>query len=541
MSYPRKLQTLIVEDETDAVQAYKVIFKNLAKSLPVAEPAIARSFAEAKKAIEAERIYHLVIVDLNLPHEARQAAPDGFDLGAQLIELLATREAYPVPAVIVASGKLNLQLATLPIEKKLERDFLYGRKVSKGPDQHAAIEEAVHQVLRYVEVGIHIRESAGAQYGMITPREDYLLRKCVAAQPHVIGLDVRWWGFEPGRSIGPSGPSPNRGPTKVLMGRFLLDGMGVSIPTFFKLEPGGNASSVSRDASILAQKLGHVKVIHREESRQRSLIVTQSVTNQGTPVPLDEYLRGDRVDAHLPKLVDQIAEQLGALGEKSDDEIALSDVLFEYLDRTAIEKVLRAPENRLAVEPTVDPLELFDAIKASVQRRWAAKIECNHGDLNATNVAIDAGAEENPQAYIFDGAGVKPDLDSRDLATLEVTTILFNSVGVDDDFFKDCAQLYATTFVPKELGGRPSTFTRNVCSFVRTIRLTMKSEQQQSMYALMAFDAALRQLSGLGLQPSPNKVRNPQHACMLASWIAGWLARVAPEILEDNRTASEAT
>jgi hypothetical protein len=79
---------------------------------------------------------------------------------------------------------------------------------------------------------------------------------------------------------------------------------------------------------------------------------------------------------------------------------------------------------------------------------------------------------------------------------------------------------------------------------ILAIRSHFQSEQQQAAYALLVFDAAIRQLFGLGVQPSPNKVRNPVHACFLAAWATKWLMNVAPEVfatlnVSEKRAAPE--
>ncbi len=483
---------------------------------------------------------HLVILDLNLPLENRKEAADGFALGEQLLELLARREAYPVPVVLVVSGKLSQPHSIRGIKDRLARDFLYGELVNKGsPDAPKEIEIAIRRVLQYVDAGIHIRDAGKQWFPTVSPREEDLLRRCIV-RSEMLGVDLRWWNAEPGVSSALGGDSANRGPTKVLMGHFLMDeGLGVSLPTFFKFQPAGDAPTVHRDAAILAQKLGHVKVLQEVQSRQRSLIVTQSVTNRGTPVPLDEYLLGDPsiVAAQIPKLVTQIVEQLRQLGDQNEEEIQVNKVLFEHLDRGAIEKLLRSFDEKTLGDQGADPLALVAELQASHSRQWATRAACIHGDLNASNVAIDAQKATSPQAYIFDAAGMKSDLDYRDLATLEVTTILFNSV-VDDSFFNSCRELYRDKFLPAS-PPCDSAFARNVFSMVAALREHATDEPRRVMYALLVFDAALRQVSGLGLQPSPNKVKNPQHACALATWITAWVRNVASASL--SATASKAS
>jgi hypothetical protein len=324
------------------------------------------------------------------------------------------------------------------------------------------------------------------------------------------------------------------------MGQFLMDdGMGTSIPTFFKFEPAGNAPAVCRDVGILAQKLGHVKVFTTSHARHRSLIVTQSATNRGVPVSLNEYLHrsSTEVAPNISQLVGQVVAQLTQLGGESEDEFLLGSFLWEHLERGAIEKVWNNCDLHRAFEDeTATPLATSDFLKASRSKHWATRRNCVHGDLNATNVAIDATQPESPQAYIFDAAGMRADFEYRDLATLEVTTILFNSVGVDEQAVLACRPFYGQDFLPTTIpdAASGSAFTQNLFGLISTIRSRFQTVHQRKVYALLVFDAALRQLFGLGIQPSPNKVRNPLHACYLAAWAAKWLQSVARDIFTDG-------
>lgn len=542
MSYPRKLHILVVEDDADAIEAYKTSFLLFAKTFPLVEPVYVRSHGDAKKVIDGSDIFHVVLLDLNLPLATRGQPVEGLAPGEQLLEDLAKRDSYPVPVVLIVSGKLNLAQPIGGLQDRLTKDFWYGRLVNKGLEQASEIEAGLTQALKYIDVGIHIRDAGKEWFPTLSPREEDLLRRCVLSQPSSLGVDVRWWSAEPGQSV--SQPSPNRGPTKVLMGHFLLDdGMGTSIPTFFKFEPAGNGPSVCRDIGILAQKLGHVKIFHTSHARQRSLIATQSVTNRGVPISLNDYLHGnpDEVRASIPKLLNQVVEQLSQLGSESEDEVPANGFLWEYLDRGAIEKAWNSCDCRqLIKDGWPSPLAAFDFLKASNSKHWATRRNCTHGDLNATNVAIDASSPDDPQAYIFDAAGMKPDFESRDLATMEITTILFNSVGIDEQIVRACSVFYENEFLPElTLTSSASPFTQNVFTMIAAIRSRFETEPQKTAYALMIFDASLRQLSGLGVQPSPNKVRNPLHACYLAAWVSKWIKTVAPALFPQGETTPE--
>lgn len=544
MSFPRKLHILIIEDDSDTVAGYRTWFeKTASKEFSIVGPVYARSFSDALDRIRSSEVIHVVILDMNLPVEARADPVEGLAPGEQLLEAIAKRDSHPVPVLLVVSGKLNLAQPLSGVQERLTSDFWHGALINKGPEQYKEITEGLRQALRYVDVGIHIRDAGREWFPTISPREEYLLRRCVLAQSSCLGLDLRWWSAENGPSF--SHLTPNAGPTKVLMGHFLLDeGLGTSLPTFFKLEPSGNGPHVCRDASILAHKLGHVKVLYTLHARDRSLIVTQSVTNQGWPISLNEYFRGDPkvVAPSLPRLIDQVVCQLDQLGALEDDEIPVGDFLWKWLDLKAIDKTWNACDTRELREGHFsNPLTIYHALKQSAAKHWSPRRRCTHGDLNATNIAINASDPAEPQAYIFDAAGVRADFECRDLATLEVTSILFNSVDADD-LLPSSEIFYGGEFAPSPDGYcTASPFTRNVLAGIHAIRGRFRDEGTKVAYALLLFNAALQQLSGLGLQSSPNKVRNPVHACHLAAWIARMAQTARPSVLYCRRASPGST
>ena len=527
MSYPRTLHVLIIEDDTDTVEAYRETFTSLATKFPLVT-SYATSHEAAKSHLDRSEIFHAVILDLNLPVTTAGMPSDGLDPGEQLLEDLAKRDAYPVPVVLIVSGKLNLASSIGGLNDRLKNDFWYGRLVNKGFELAPEIEEGLNRALKYVDVGIHIRDAGKQWFPTLAPREEDLLRRCVLSDSSRLGVDVRWWSAEEGPSV--SRPSPSTGPTKVLMGQFLMaDGLGTSIPTFFKFEPVGNAPFVCRDIGILSQKLGHVKVFHTSQSRQRSLLVTQSATNRGVPIPLNEYLMRSpkEVGLKIGALIEQVALQLNQLGNATKAKLPIGDFFWRHLNREAMDRTWNTyPQAGNASEA----LRAYDALSMTTTRIWATKRHCNHGDLNATNIAIDADSPDDPQAYIFDAAGMQVDFELRDLATLEISTILFNANGTDDQLVQACQGMYRDSFLPSDLPHVPpgAALAQNVVSMIAAIRSRCKTIPEQTAYALLVFDAVLRQLSGLGIQPSPNKVRNPLHACALAETVARWLRVVAP-------------
>lgn len=533
MSYPRKLQILVVEDEQDPVDGYRDLFNVLRADFPLVEPVYARCFADAREKIASSSAFHLVILDLNLPIENRQPAADGLAPGEQLLGMLAQRDAYPVPVVLVVTGKLHLaQPASL--QDRLATDFWHGKLVNKGLDYANYVKEGLAKAQAYCDVGIHIRDSGREWFPTLAPREEDLLRRCVLDQTHCLGVDLKWWGAETGPSV--SRPTPTTGPTKVLMGHFILDdGMEPSIPTFFKFEPAGNAAFACRDVGILALKLGHIKVYHTSNSRHHSLIVTQSVTNHGWPVSFNEFLQRDfsAESDPIPTIVNDVIGQLQRLGNCSEDQVPASQFLYDFLSREMIEKTWREGDARnLVTDGALDPLATYDAVKATEYRPWASRRACIHGDLNATNIAIDTTDPNRPEAYIFDAAGMQPDLEYRDLATLEATTILFNSFGFDLQLIQTCRPFYEREFIPSSLAIPDETapLIKNVIRLLTALRARVASEGKQQVYSLLMFNAVMQQMSGLGFQPSPNKIRNPMHACVLAAWVSRSLQHMVPEV-----------
>jgi len=538
VSYPRKLQILVVEDEQPPIDGYQVVFGALRDRFPHADPVYVRSYADARVQIESPRHFHVIILDLNLPIANRDNPEDGLAPGESLLEMLAQRDAYPVPVVLVVSGRLSG--ANLPnLRLRLARDFWHGEFVNKGSTEAEEIRRAFEKAHEYCDVGVHIRSSPDRWYPTLSPREDDLLRRCVLTQTQCLGVDLEWWGAEEGPSL--TRPPAECGPTSVLMGHFLLDGgLGTSIPTFFKFEPAANAPFVCRDTSVLAHKLGHVKLYHADASRTRCLLVTQSVTNRGRPTPLSEFLRGDptRVTPALPGIVGDVVTQLGHLGDATEVRVPLREVLWKYLNRDQVEAAWArtgVTEHLKAGESS--PMYVFDQLAKNTAQIWVRRRACIHGDLNATNVAVDPDHQDRPQAYIFDAAGMNPDLDLRDLATLEVTTLLFNSHGPDQKLLPTCRQFYqdgilpAAIFIPDDA----TPLIRNTVHLIAEIRKRVSASGDGTNYALVVFNAVLMQLFGLTVQPSRNKITHPLHASLLASWAALWLRKLAPDLATSSK------
>jgi hypothetical protein len=390
---------------------------------------------------------------------------------------------------------------------------------NKGVHLLKELETLLARAVAYVDVGVHLRSSTVRWVRPLLPREDDLLRRCALGQPDCIGLDLEWWSCEEGLS---SRLDPRAGgPTRVLMGRFLLDhGHGLSRPTFFKFEPAGNAVYAERDTSLLDQKLRHVKRCWSAQGRTRALLVTQSVT-EGRPVSLDAFLDGDStaVRRAMPGLVANIVEQLELLGSAVADRATVKSLLWRHNDRRVLQQMLdRQPDQGASV------LALFDELQADETDLWVRFRPCAHGDLNATNVAIEPDPV-NPRAYIFDAAGISRAVNVRDLAYLEVTSLLFTS-DVATSPTEACATFYegALEPMPADDSGGPNGRPRNLRTLLQEIRrqvAVMVDDPQ--VYAIVVFDVALMQLGGLGVQPTRNKVTAAGEAIRLAHLTANWV------------------
>jgi hypothetical protein len=527
MSYPSHIQTLIVEDEHGPIENYRHFFQDLAK-LDVAPPVIVSSRDDAANCLSGNSIYHLIIIDLGLPYATREAAKDGVEPGIELLQLAATREKYPIPAALVISGRLGQ--AKLPsLGDYLATKFWYGKMVNKGSGEEEEIQNAMDKVRIYCNVGIHVCDGAGRLCPTVSPREEDLLRRCVLAQTQCIGLDIEWWGTYPGTSVAVD-PTMNL-MTKVLMGRFLLrDGKDSSRPSFFKFEPKESAITSHEAAAIMVHKLGHMKICSSIHSANRSLLVTQQVGGSSNPpISLAEMLTKNAEIAAkaIPQVVSDIADQLASLGAVTDNCFNVSDLLWPCHNLETVRKAWdRHGKGR---EPV--PVRLLEALRISAQQIWVRRQSCTHGDLNATNIALEE-VDGGYRGYIFDAAGMKADTAMRDLAMLEVTSLLHQPSPSCEDLVFKCQSLYndGVTMPAVALSEETSQIVRNTFHLIQEIRRHALSPDNAPGYALMVFDCAMIQLGGLAIQSHQNKITNPESAVKLAELAANWLLAVAPTL-----------
>ena len=529
MSYPRQIRTLVIEDEQTPIENYRALFEQLKQKFDIAPPVVARSYDDGVSNLSGSSIFHLVIVDLGLPRTTHGAADSTVEPGIDLVARCAARDDYPIPAVLVISGRLG-QTNLPSLRESLSRDFWHGEMVNKGFEADDAIEKAIEKVISYSGVGIHIRDGGDVLFPTLTPREDDLLRRCISEEPYCIGADLAWWGTYHGAS----GAVANRsGITKVLWGRFLLsETYESSRPAFFKFEATESAKYSQNDIALMVQKLSHVKRCAAKKGTHRSLIITQQVGDSSArPISLAELLArsSQEVISKLSAIAEKIAAQVASLGSVTEDQFPISRLLWNWHD---LEKI-RAAYVRHAPQASTEPLILLEKLRSLQTLVWVKRRSCTHGDLNATNVAIEVAGDAY-HAYIIDGAGMRADTAGRDFAMLEVTTLLHRSTDANANVAKLCYALYTIDSSdvpsPQDLP-EWSDVERNTFELTREIRKQALQFTDLVNYAILVFDCAMMQLGGLVVQSRGNKIASPKDAVTVAEFTARWLALLGPNIV----------
>lgn len=124
------------------------------------------------------------------------------------------------------------------------------------------------------------------------------------------------------------------------------------------------------------------------------------------------------------------------------------------------------------------------------------------------------------------------DTAGRDLAMLEVTTLLHRECESDVEVLKACSTFYANATdvpnLPNDSGAWTNT-AQNTFRLLCEIRKQALQMNKLQIYALMVFDCAMIQLGGLVVQSRVNKIGNPKEAVFVVDLIAKWLFAIAPE------------
>lgn len=531
MSYPRVLQSLVIEDESQMVETYQDYFRDLQKEdLPVAPPRIAPSLDDAKRELARDGVLHLVILDLRLPVRAGSSPDEASALGLELLSQIEGRERYPVPVLLVVTGDLNRADPLESIRWRLEERFSYGKIVRKGQWLHDDLRKAIDAAWEYCDVGVHVLGGAADTYPLISPREEDLLRRSALAQG-AIGIDLRWWSAEH-RDRGVSTVPPDW--VKVLQGRFILPGdAGMSRPRFFKFESQENGKGSQAGATLLAQKLNHVGVIHAITGPDRHLLVTDKAgPSSDPPLTLTSYLMRPtgETSAHLAKIALDIATQLRQLGDETNENLPVPRLFWEHLDAERLSRTCKA-QNRLGEGPT----DLFRLLGQSQERRWC-KVRTRHGDLHLGNVSLDldAGAV---RAFLIDPGSMKRGPVGRDFATLEVSLLLHQRYGAGESLVIACADLYdgSPPAPDRQTPSARSALHENTRLLLRALRAEALAECPLSTYVLLLIDEVFVQLGGLTFGTSQNKIFRKDDAEELFSRLRNWHLRLESRALIGGR------
>lgn len=530
MSYPRHLQTLIIEDDPKSKQLYDAIFNDMRSQDPsILPPRYAFSFDDGAAELRQPRMLQLVVLDLCLPERSGMPESVGVDFGMQLEELCEKRDDYPIVALLIITGNASKTEQTA-LRTRLERAFSYAHLIVKGGDNLPhEISSAIASVREYSDIGIHLRDSRASTWPVLSPRDEDLLRRA-ALLNKATGYDLQWWSAEYTKPTGQH--ADFRGWTKTLTGTFVLgEGRGNSRPMFCKVIPSQGFDVVARDAQVLEQKLSHIKVKATVTGGTRSLLITEKTGDgMAPPIPLHSYLSRPNVATQVAKVATDVLTQTEQLGEPRTDMLTLQAMLWRGHDEARLRETCakHAPDPSELDALCADPLAALQAIKASSTQYRVTLRECLHGDLNVTNIALD----EEPEArgYIFDACGVGSGPAMRDLATLEVTALLHLPVSTDS-VIEACGEtLYGATFLPGTLAAAAAPRAINTVALVSAIRRYAERQGDTKTYALCVLDQVLIQVGGLAW-PSGNKISDFKDAVLLAKLVAGWIQRAAPSLL----------
>lgn len=417
------------------------------------------------------------------------------------------------------------------MQETLRNGFYYGRQLAKGDYGllEGEIRQACTNALRYGSVGIHLRDAGEELYPTISPREDDLLRRSVLQQQGGIGLDLNWWSAKRSPEFSNSGSMMVNPWTKVLMGRYLLDGgRGASRPKFFKLMAGSGAQFVIQSARHLEHKLTHVKLTSTVTSKSTALIVTEKVGAQDArPKSLEEFFR-QASPQQAYEVACQITNQVQQLGDVLSESRSLKSLLWPAHNRELLgEQWARfEKEMRELLGCDVNPVALVSELVNCVDKLRLNELSVVHGDLHISNVALDA-TDQDAEAYIFDAGVTKQNVACRDFAVLEVSAILHQRIDFNV-VVQLCEVLYGSSgpLGQGDVSDLQDPVGKCTLEFIRGLREGAGKWNELDVYALMVLDFALIQFGGLAFGSSGNKIWDQRSAAYLLATVTQWYQRL---------------
>lgn len=523
MSYPRELQLLVIEDEHGMVEVYRTHVDQLKQDFPGITARFAATYDDAVTAIESQQIFHIVVLDLGLPESRGGDAEEGQVRGVALVGKLRQRDEFPVPALVIVTGRLNRVSNLDSLGTQLRENFYHGAMLNKGVDDiDAGLRAACEKACEYVGVGVHLREDADSVRPALSPREDDLLRRYVLARSEQIGLDLRWWSA----TIPRSGAVSEW--TKVFFGRVLLrDGYERSCSRFFKLEPRASADVSEVAAKRTGQKLRHISVVGSVKSHNRGLLVTDNaVLTDREPIPLRKLLSLTKDVITLGPLASEIAQQLELLSDLRSEDRPIASLLAtpRGIDRQAD---LRRAGEELRFSERINRLIVFYTNLASNQDLRSVRAQTyHHGDLHIDNVAVDREPGQGTRAYVIDAGGPSPAFYGRDLATLEVSLLLHQRYEAGQSLVDFCRNLYEGQKAEDPSTPGISDQYLSTRALIRALRNEALLRCDEGAYAVQLLDVALLQLAGLSYTVSQNKIANPVDAIELCEILMNWVSQL---------------
>jgi CheY-like chemotaxis protein len=535
MSYPLTIHALVIEDDEGAKEAYKGIFESISADvtgLPFSAvlPSFAFSYEEAVACLESSKIFHVVILDLRLPAKPKMPTVEGVELGINLLNRCIERDLYPIPCLLVISGHIG-STEQARLQDATRQGFHYGRTLVKGDYAllEAEIRQACNEALRYCSVGVHVRDAGQEEFPTISPREEDLLRRSVLQQSGTIGLDLTWWSAKRLVAISKNRSERANPWTKVLMGRYLLDGgRGASRPKFFKLMDGFDAKNVIESARYVEQKLSHIKLAYHITTKSCALIVTEKVGALDTrPSSLETIFKGSE-PGRAREVALQIADQVQQLGDLLPESKPLKALLWPGHDIGLVTEQWNrfAPQVREQLNYDADPVSLFSQLLASEETQRITERSLVHGDLHMSNVALDLEPHE-AHAYIFDAGIVKRNVAGRDIAVIEASVLLHQRIE-HDVFVQICSILYgpASSGTDDVVAGPVVGIAQEIVEFIQALREAAKPWNDLEIYALMVFDFVLIQVGGMAFGSYGNKIVDQQSAAYLLVVVGEWYRRL---------------
>lgn len=527
MSYPRTLQTLIIEDEPEMIESYRHFFEKFARDgHDVAMPSFAGGYQNAVVWLELPRPYHLVILDLKLPEYAGEDAEGGSARGLELVEKIATREDYPVPVLLIITGEPKRISNLSSLSGQLQDRFFHGQVITKGLSLEEEIfRHGLVKAWQYNDFGIRLVDGQEEPRPPLTPREEDLIRRSGLSNETNKGVDLAWWSAER-KDRGTGWETPQW--VKVLQGRCVLDGEdGMSRHRFFKLESVENGERAYKSALRMQNKLPHIRVLGFHKSSTRGLLVTEKAgLSDEPPISLNTFLQMDTgvVLPAVPRLAHDIAEQLRRCDQPQREPRLIPELLWDHHTPESLDTAWGKFCGDVMGED-ISPSVMWGMIHSLEERVWVDMRACQHGDLHLGNVSLDFNDGVAPQAFIFDAGSMSRTVCGRDLARLEVSLLLHQKYQGGASLVSACSSHYDGCAAEAD-GEAPTGLLphhHNTREMIKALRCEALTELEGRIYCLLLLDEILIQLGSLAFGTSQNKITRAYDAVELYRLLAGWV------------------